>query len=94
MVDALLGAHVADVHQTLDAFSNLNECSKFGEIRDRPFNDGSYRQTLCHVSPGIAQGLLQSERDPTLRRIHSEDDCIHGLAGLHDIAGNANFLPP
>ncbi len=45
-------------------------------------------------SPGIAQRLLQAERDAAFRRVHSEDDGFYGLAHLHHVGRSSHSFGP
>ena len=44
--------------------------------------------------PGVAEGLLESERDTVLLWLNAENHSIYAVALLEQVAGMANFLVP
>src|SRR3954467_2715297 len=94
MVDPLFRAHVADVHHALDAFRELHERTKLREIDYWTLDRCAHRKLLSNVRPRISQSLLQSKRDTPLRCVHSENNDLHSLPWLHDVAGHAHLLGP
>src|SRR5579863_8900456 len=60
MLNAFLGAQIADVNHALDTLGKLNKGAKFSQADDWAFNHRSYGEPVCHGSPGISQRLLES----------------------------------
>src|SRR5271157_2294369 len=94
MMDAFLGADLADVDHALDAFGKLHEGAELGEADDWPFDHRADRQSLADVGPWIAQRLLQTQRNAAFARTHSQNNRVHGLARLHHVAGFPHLLRP
>src|SRR5580704_1366875 len=94
MIDALFGAHVADVNHAFDAFGELNESAEFGEAGDWAFDRRADGELTCYVSPGIAERLLQTQRDTALIRFNAQNHGFDGLAGFNHIAGHLHLLYP
>src|SRR5450432_1889001 len=90
-VDALFGSDVADVDHAFDAFGELHERAELGEIRDPAFDGGADLKALPDIGPGIAEGLLESERNAAFGRLHLQDDDLDGLTFFDDVAGFADF---
>ena len=70
VIDALFRADFADVNHALHAFGKLHEGAELGQARDRPFDHRARRKFLFGRGPGIAQRLLQPERDAAFCRVH------------------------
>src|ERR1700683_2734526 len=66
MADALFGANVTDMNHALNAFGNLHEGAKLSDADDRAFHHRANGKLLRRVDPGVAQRLLQSERNTAL----------------------------
>src|SRR5271157_1971304 len=94
MVDALLGADLADVNHALDALAKLHKRAELGEARDRPFDHRADRESLPNFSPWITQRLLQAERNAAFAGVHSENHHFHRLAWLHHVARLLRLFRP
>ena len=94
MVHVLVGNHLADVDEAFDAFGQFNEGAELHQACDLAFNGGTDGETLRDVLPGIAEGLLEAERDAAGFGVHRKNQRLDGLAGLEEIAGFVNFLDP
>src|SRR5262249_46558042 len=94
VVDALIGAHVADVNHALDALRDLNEGTELGQVRHGTFDYGAHGKFTQHISPGIAERLLEPKRDAAFGGINAEDDHFDNFAGLDHIARDADLFCP
>jgi len=86
-----LRADFADVNHALNAFSKLHEGAKLRQARHRPFDHRARRKFFCHSRPGIAQRLLQAERDAAFSRVHSENHGFDGLAPVFHYVGWSSY---
>src|SRR5579863_2525297 len=94
VIDALFGAHVADVNHAFDAFGELNESAEFGEAGDWTFDRRTHGELRYYVGPGITERLLQTQRDTALIRFNAQNHGFDGLAGFNHIAGRLHLLYP
>src|SRR6516164_5065554 len=94
MVESLLSANFADVHQSLDALGKLYKCAELGKAGDGPLNCGTHGILRCRICPGIAERLFESERDAPLSGIDSQNYRLHNFAGLNQVAGGPDLLCP
>ena len=92
MVDALVGADLADVNQAFDAVGQLNKRAKVHELGDRTFNLRSYGKLLRRIEPRIGLSVLEAERDAALLGLDGEDDGVNTVALLENVAGVAHFF--
>ena len=77
MIDPLLVHDVADVNHAFDVFGHLHKRAELLELRDRAFHDRPDRIFLLDLVPGIAQRLLQPQRDALVRRIDAQNHNLH-----------------
>src|SRR5262249_21105438 len=94
MVDALLGADVADVDHALHAFGHLHEGAELLQTDHRAVHHRACRKALQHVGPRIAERLLETERDAAIGLIDAEYHDIDLVAGLHHVRRLAHLLGP
>jgi len=87
VIDALLGAHIADVDHALDAFGELHEGAELGDADDWTFNDRAHGKLLRRIGPGISERLFQSQRHSALAGVHAKNYGVHNFAGLYQRAG-------
>ena len=87
MIHALLGGDIADVDHAFHPFGKLHKRAKLVQAGDRCLPLRTHRESLRDVGPGVAQGLLESQRNAALRRVDSQDDRFHGSPGLSASAG-------
>src|SRR5207245_6183793 len=71
MIDALLGAEIADVDHAFDAVPQIHERAELHQAGYRAFDDTANRKLLLDFGPGVAQRLFQSERNAALA--HTQD---------------------
>src|SRR5262249_33542755 len=72
MFHALGPAEIADVHEAVDAFFDLNERAEVGEIAHSAFNGRANGVFLHQGVPGIRRQLAHAERYSPLGGIHTE----------------------
>src|SRR4029434_5207073 len=94
MVDPFLGADLTHVNHAFDTLGALHERAKFRNAADRTLHHGPDWEILLDVTPRIAQRLLQTEGNPPLPRVDTEDHSLYGLARLHNVTGLLYFLAP
>ena len=94
MVDALLGAQVADVNHAFNALGKLHKCAELGDAKYWSLDHGAHGKPLRHLGPRISQGLLQTERNAALSRVHRQNHRVDGLARLDQCAGTPQLFPP
>ena len=92
MVDALVGADFADVDQAFDAFRDLHERAELGGRVTGPSTTSRRGNCLRDVNPGIAQRLLESERDAALAGTDAEDDSVDASPGFTTSLGCRTFF--
>ena len=93
MVDALGPAHLADVHQPLDAGFELDEGAVGHDVDDFarvPAVDGVL---LIDVCPGAGRLLLEAEGDFFLVLVHGDDVDLELLVDLDDLVRVADAAP-
>ena len=94
MIQTLLARDVGDVNHAVDAAAQIDEAAEVGQAGHRAFGHRAHRILLQRVFPRIAQGLLQTQRNPAVGRVHSQHHRLHHLAGLQKIAGLLDLLRP
>ena len=98
MIDAPVGDDLADVHQAVDAFGDLNERAEVHDLGDRAFDLRADGELALDVEPRIGERLLQAERDAPGSvaggRLDGENDGIHAVALLEQVGGMADLLGP
>src|SRR6187397_2573998 len=81
----------------VDVAIETQEQTELGLVLDLAFDRGADRELLDEDFPGVAHGLLETERDAALDRIHLEHlhfDFLRGrddLAGVHVLFGPRHF---
>src|ERR1700751_1076779 len=63
VVNAFFGADLADVHQSLDTLCHLHKGSKLCWSCDRTLDDRTGGKLLRHHRPGVAESLLEPQRE-------------------------------
>ena len=63
MVDAFVGADLADVDQALDAVGNLHKGAEFMILVTGPSTCEPTGKLRGDVGPWVGEGLLEAERD-------------------------------
>ena len=63
MIDALVGADLADVDEAFDAFGDLDESAEGHDLGDGTFDLGADGKFAGDVRPRVGEGLLEAERD-------------------------------
>src|ERR1019366_5363471 len=94
MIDALLRADFADVDQALNAFGKLHEGAELHDVSHGTFDHRARREFLLRHGPGIAQRLLQAQRETAFGGVHSENHGLDGLANFYYVARSPNSLRP
>src|ERR1035441_4196192 len=92
MIDALVGADLADVDQAFNAIFELHEGAEVHELGDRALDLRACGELLLDVGPGVGEGLLEAEGDAPLLRLDGEDDCVDTVALLENVAGVAELF--
>src|ERR1035441_4822256 len=94
MIDALLRADFADVNHAFNAFSKLHEGTELHDVSYRAFDYRTRREFLLGSGPGIAQRLLQAQRETPFGGVHSENYGLDSLANFYYVARSPNSLGP
>ena len=76
MIDALVGADLADVDEAFDAVGDLNERAERHDLGNGAFDLGADREFAGDVGPRVGEGLLEAERDASLFGLDAEDDRV------------------
>src|SRR5438477_5317257 len=91
VVDHLLArklpVEVGQVHHAVDIALEPEEQAELGLVLDLAFDRGANREFLDKHFPGVAHGLLETERNPALDRVDFENLHFHFLRGRNDLAG-------
>lgn len=94
VLDFLRPAEVRNVHQTIDAFLQLDEQA---EVREVP---NGARMLRIHRVPGfdfcpwVRFQLLQAQRHLALFTVDVQDDALDFIADFHEVLGAAQVLRP
>src|ERR1700731_1292427 len=101
VVDHLLArklpVEIGQMHHAVDIALEPEEQAELGLVLDLALDRGADRELLDEHFPGIAHGLLETERNPPLDRIdfqHLHFDFLRGrndLAGVHVLLGPRHF---
>src|SRR4051812_15685646 len=101
VVDHLLArkfpVEVAEMDHAVDVAVEAQEQAELGLVLDLAFDGRADRELLDEHFPGIAHGLLETERNPALDRIdfeHLHFDFLRrgdDLAGMHVLLGPRHF---
>ncbi len=79
------------MNHAFDSFRKLHERAELGQVGDRSFDCRTNLKALRDVGPGIAQRLLESQRDAALGGVDLQDHNFDRLALLHHVAGFSDF---
>src|SRR6185437_17082292 len=90
----LLPVEVGQVDHAVDIAFEPEEQAELGLVLDLALNRGADREFLDEHFPGIAHGLLETERNPALDRIDFEHLHLDFLRGGDDLAGVHVLLGP
>src|SRR5947207_518519 len=94
MLDALAPRHVGDVDEAVDLFLHLDERTELSEVPDLAVDFAADRILVGQVVPGIAFDLLEAERNPARRRVDAEDERVHRVADIEQLARMFDALAP
>src|SRR5882762_5831103 len=98
VVDHLLArklpVEVGEMHHAVDVALEAQEKSELGLVLDLAFDGRTDREFFDENLPGVAHGLLETERDAALDRIHFEHLHFDFLRGRNDLAGVHILLGP
>ena len=98
MVDAAVGDDLADVHESVDALRDLNECSEVHDLGDGAFDLRSSGKFALDFKPRIGERLFEAERDAALLGargwLDGENDSVDAVALAEQVGGMADFLGP
>jgi hypothetical protein len=94
MFQTFFRADVGNVDHALDALGDLHESAEFGEAADAAFHHAAHRAVLLDPFPGIAQRLLEAERNAPLGCMDRGDHHLDGLARLDHVRGFARLAGP
>src|ERR1700733_15734369 len=82
------------MQQAVDAFFNLDERAKIGELAHSPFYHRSGGVTIRPRGPGIRFELLDAERNTPVPRLNVQHHRFHLIAGFHHFAGMLHPAAP
>src|SRR5450759_2182506 len=98
VVDHLLArklpVEIGQMDHAVDVALEPEEQAELGLVLDLAFDRRSDREFFDEHFPGIAHGLLETERNPALDRIDFENMHFDFLRGRNDLAGMHVFLGP
>src|SRR6185437_10860236 len=98
VVDHLLArklpVEIGQMHHAVDVAFEPEEQAELGLVLDLALDRRSDRELLDEHFPGIAHGLLETERNPALDGIHFQDLHFDFLRGRNDLAGMHVLLGP
>ena len=77
VMDAFLGADLAHVDHAFHPIRKLHERAELGEAGHRSFDYRARRKLLLDLGPGIAQRLLEAQREAAFAHIHAQDHRFH-----------------
>src|SRR5258708_4761357 len=86
-------AHLADVHQTLDARLQLDERAVVGDAHDLALHPRADRVLLGHVLPRVALELLEAERDALALPVDVQHLDLELRADLHELGRMRDAAP-
>src|SRR6185437_4035728 len=93
VLDALR-ADVADVDHSVHAFGDLDKGAELLQVADFALDHRAGLETGLGVGPGIAQSLLEAERDAAVLPVHTEHHGLDRLAHLDRVLGLADAARP
>ena len=94
VLDLLGPAEVRDVHQTVDAFFQLDEEAEVGEVAHRAFLLGLHRVTDFDVGPWILRELLEAERHLAPFAVDAQNHAFDFVVDLQEVLRAAQVLRP
>src|ERR1700688_4157836 len=98
VVDHLLArklpVEIGQMDHAVDVALETQEQAELGLVLDFAFDRRADRELLDEHFPGIAHGLLETERDPALDRIDFQNLHFDFLRGRNDLAGMHVLLGP
>src|SRR6185437_6032747 len=98
IVDDLLArslpVEVGEVDHAVDVAFEAEEQAELGLVLDFAFDGRTDRELLDEDFPGVAHGLLETERDAALDGIHFQHLHFDFLRGRNDLAGMHVLLGP
>src|SRR3981189_1443006 len=98
VVDLLLArklpVEIGQMDHAVDVALETQEQTELGLVLDLAFDGRTDRELLDENFPGVAHGLLETERDAALDRIHFENLHFDFLRGRNDLAGVHVLLGP
>jgi len=94
MVDMFFGADFADMDEALNTLCELNKGAELHQAYDGTFNDRAYWKPPRHLSPWIAERLLESQRDTAGVPIHRQNYDFYSVPLFEDVTGLSNLLDP
>src|ERR1700730_17643801 len=77
MVNAFLGADLADVNQALDTLRQLHKGSELCQSCDGAFDNRTGGKLLRHHRPWVAESLLEPQRETALGWFDRKDDGLN-----------------
>ncbi len=93
MADPLGPAHLADVHEALDAVFELHEGAVAHHVDDRAHADRAHRILVGDLGPRAGRALLHAEGDLLAIAIDVQHLHLDLLIDLHHLAGMADPRP-
>src|SRR5262245_54076645 len=93
MRDPLRPRHLGDVHQTLEAGLDLDECPVVGDALHLAVHAGADGQALGDRAPRVRHDLLHAERHPLALRVVLEDDDLHVVADVDHLGRMTDARP-
>ena len=82
------------MHHAVDVVVETDEQAELGDVLDLALDGAAGRMALLEGLPGIAEALLEAERDAALLGIDLEHHHLDLLAGRDDLAGMDVLLGP
>src|SRR5262249_12508845 len=92
VLDPLGPGKIADVHQPVDPFLDLDKCPEIGHVADTPFHHAAHAVAGIDGGPRIGLQLLQPQRNAALLGMYLEHHGLHLIAALHHF--RRMFHPP
>ena len=87
-------AELGNVHQTFNAFLNLDEEAELGDVGDDALHGAAHGIGGRHMAPGIFHELLDAEGELLVLLVNGEDLGLHHVAHMIELAGMADLLGP
>jgi len=91
-LDVALG-HLRDVHQALNAVTQLDECAERHQLGHLALDDRADREVLDELLPRVLGGLLETERDALAGQVDVEHLHVDRVAHLDDLGGVVDVAP-